>query len=496
MNSLAKTKITNFVKFSDLLDQKTVVIHIGNEASRDGIIRSALQRDHNGMIVRDYPIDPEIEPEQTLYISDSQLEEGNKLYRMRMADRDATHRVIVHIKGMLVFEKIMRLVQELMRQAPNAELYLGRQGHNAQPWNAMVSHVKMVAELEAESRPSRFTLISGYVGFDKQASYLIKGVLPAESTCAINGPSANYKTFLSMSLCCHVATGKEWDGRHVTKGPVLYIVGEGGVGVPRRIRAWAEQYNNGADIPNFYRIDMPVFMADPAQINDLKIAADKILAETGEPVRMIVVDTVARCFGGGDENRAADMGAFIAGCDTIKAMTGATILLIHHTGKNEENGARGSSAFKAALDAEYLVKRENGDAPALTLTCTKMKDAEEPAKRSFDLRSCAIFLDDDGDEITSLVLVDQGREPNDPEASGLSPLSKALFQAIRKAAGINGLADKDKVRGEFKDTLVNGKKPNISNFSRHLKTLAADGLISISGDEVKIRTLDDLNDDS
>ncbi|WP_218658489.1 helicase RepA family protein, partial [Enterobacter cloacae] len=29
-------------------------------------------------------------------------------------------------------------------------------------------------------------------------------------------------------------------------------------------------------------------------------------------------DTLARCFGGNDENDARDMGAFIEGCDVIK----------------------------------------------------------------------------------------------------------------------------------------------------------------------------------
>ncbi|WP_323885397.1 helicase RepA family protein [Aeromonas caviae] len=402
MSSFAKKTVEKFVTFSDLSDQKTIVIHVGVKASPNNENRSIHQRAHNDAILKDNPLDPEIEPEETLYVSIPQLEENGKFYKM--ADKDATKKVIIHIHGPLAFEKKSRLVQELTRQAPNANIYLGSEGQNAEPWDSMVRHVTMMAEVAAESRPCRFPLVSGYVGFDKQASYLVKGLLPATSTCSIYGPSGSFKSFAAVSLACHIATGQLWDGRQVTKGAVLYIVGEGGVGVPRRIRAWADQYNSSADVPNLYRIDMPVFMADPPQVDELKVAADQVSAETGEPVRLIVIDTVARCFGGGDENRAADMGAFIAGCDTIKSMTGATILLIHHTGKNEENGARGSSAFRAALDAEYLIKREGNDMHALTLACTKMKDDEQPARRAYDLRSRIVYWDDGGDEITSLVL--------------------------------------------------------------------------------------------
>lgn len=288
---------------------------------------------------------------------------------------------------------------------------------------------------KGQPRKTRLPLVCGYAGFDTQHSYLVKGLLPTNSACSIYGPSGSYKSFVAVSIGCHVATGKPWDGRKIEKGAVLYIVGEGGVGVPRRMRAWTDEYNGGLDVPNFYRIDMPVFMANPLQVAELELAARQVKEETGLPVRLIVVDTVARCFGAGDENRAADMGAFIAGCDQIKVKTGAAVLMVHHTGKNEENGARGSSALKAALDVELLVKREGGDCQAVTVTCKKMKDAEAPAMRAYDLKTRVITYDDDGDEVTSLVLVDSGREPVEPEGldevGNLSKNHKAMYQTIK-----------------------------------------------------------------
>ena len=350
----------------------------------------------------------------------------------------------------------------------------------------------ILASVAAEQkRRTKLPLAAGFHGFDNRASWLIKGLLPATCTASIYGPSGSFKSFAAVSWACHIATGKPWNGAKVEQGAVLYVVGEGGVGVPRRIRAWADEYNEGRDVPNVYRVDMPVFMADPSQQAELRFAVEEVKEATGQDVKLIIIDTVARCFGGADENRAADMGAFISGCDLVKTTTGATILLVHHTGKNESNGARGSSSFRAALDAEYLVKREAERGNSLVLTGTKMKDSEQPEPVAFDLKRRVIGMDEDGDELTSLVVIDRGREPADPEADGLAPLSKALFQTIRALTDKNGETTKSEIRNRFKDVTINGSKPNMSNFGRHLKTLEADGLIVIDGDCVTLAKHDE-----
>ncbi|MEH8791954.1 AAA family ATPase [Klebsiella quasipneumoniae subsp. similipneumoniae] len=41
-----------------------------------------------------------------------------------------------------------------------------------------------------------------------------------------------------------------------------------------------------------------------------------------------------------DENNSQDMGRLIVGCDAIKNETSASVLLVHHSGKDETKGAR------------------------------------------------------------------------------------------------------------------------------------------------------------
>ena len=327
----------------------------------------------------------------------------------------------------------------------------------------------------------------GFDGYNMTQSYVIKNYLPENSLTAIYGTSGSYKSFLALSWACHIATGQPWNNSRVIQGSVLYVVGEGGIGVPRRVKAWADSYNQGENPAFLYRVNCPVFFADPQQVYELEQAAKRIEKESRLPLKLIIVDTLARCFGGGDENRASDMGAFIQGCDKVKANTGATVLVVHHSGKDEDRGARGSTAFRAALDAEYMVKRE-GEGGALVLRCTKMKDCEEPEQQAFDLKSLPVFIDDDGDELTSLVLVDAGRKPAEEipeELSGVNRLTgnhMMVWQAIRSRTANAEPCTRAVLRDDLK--AMGAGFATIKNLTRTLDKLVTDGLISFDGEQI------------
>ncbi|WP_319927851.1 helicase RepA family protein, partial [Xenorhabdus littoralis] len=282
-------------------------------------------------------------------------------------------------------------------------------------------------------RKTKLPLSVGSTGFDAQLDYVVKGIIPAHSLCSIYGASGSYKSVLAGAWGCHIATGKAWAGKQVAQGSVLYVVGEGGSGVPQRIKAW--EIVNGQTVENMYLINTPVFPASPAEVHELVIAAQQVESETGQPMRLIILDTLARCFGGADENDSKDMGAFVRGCDELKAKTGASILVVHHSGKDESKGARGSSAFRAALDVEYRINQEGEKGGAQIITCTKMKDAEEPETQAYDLRVVELFTDKDGEDITPLALIDRPRDPVEEEEIGLiankTDNHTALWQCIR-----------------------------------------------------------------
>ena len=324
----------------------------------------------------------------------------------------------------------------------------------------------------------------GATGYDVKINYLIKGYLPTQSFGVLFGPSGHFKSFHAVSWACAIAAGKSWNGEKTVKGTVLYIVGEGGLGAPRRFRGWEILHNNSAPLNNLFKINGPVYPADPMSCKQLLSTVDKIQEQSGNPVQLIVLDTLARCFAGADENRSDEMGAFISGCDRIKHKTGATILVVHHTGKNVEAGARGSSALRAACDFEYEIRR-TPEEPEYILSNTKSKDACEKPKQAFSLLEQTLFTDDDGDDVTTLVGELTGYAPPDePEIEQLkSDNHKKFMEALKHGMqhlGQNEIPCKF-VRDELKQQGM-----DVKHFGRWMDGLERKNLITVSREMISI----------
>ena len=91
---------------------------------------------------------------------------------------------------------------------------------------------------------------------------------------------------------------------------------------------------------------------------------------------------MARNFGGGDENKQADMNAFVKGCDKIRSSSlGSTVLVVHHAGKTSRAGDRGSTVLRGAVDTKLelqrVVTKSGVRTDKLTLVSLTQKDSEE-----------------------------------------------------------------------------------------------------------------------
>ncbi|MEL7690537.1 helicase RepA family protein [Citromicrobium bathyomarinum] len=237
------------------------------------------------------------------------------------------------------------------------------------------------------------------------SNYLVKGWLSANGFSMLYGPSNAGKTFVALDLAMHVAAGEPWRDCKVAGGPVLYIAAEGGCGVLNRLAAFKREHPNMATAP-FHLLPIGV---DLHGSDDTTAIAD--LLREMRPV-LVVVDTLARSIGDGDENTAKDAAIFVKNCDVIREATGAHVMVVHHTGKDEERGARGSSALRAAVDTEILVSASH------TISSKKQRDMVAPFDLHFTLRSVTLGEDEDGDPVTSAVV-----DPTETPAPVRKPLT-------------------------------------------------------------------------
>lgn len=226
-----------------------------------------------------------------------------------------------------------------------------------------------------DENPSRFRLLSREdLRRLPPPTWLVHKHLVASSLAVLYGPSGHGKTFLALDWALAVAAGAAWHGSATQRvQPVVYVAAEGASGLDRRVTAWEKTYP-AANTEQFYVVDEAVNLfareREPS-IEDTSAFLD-LLANARLRPGLVVFDTVARSMAGGDENAARDMGLVVAAADRIRRETGATVLLIHHTGKDHKD-ERGSSALRAAADTMVKVSREYAN---VEVVCDKQKDAE------------------------------------------------------------------------------------------------------------------------
>ena len=232
------------------------------------------------------------------------------------------------------------------------------------------------------------------------ADDFVEGLLSKAQMSVVYGPSNCGKTFFMSDLCLHIALGKSWRGRNIDAGGVIYVAAEGAYGIRNRVAAFKQHYDIKDGIP-FSVIPASVNMLD-AQVDVNKlINTIRLKARDMGHVAIIVLDTLARVMAGGNENTAEDMGSLVINADKIRHATGAHVCFIHHSGKDESKGARGSSALRAATDTEIEI-RKTGDISVATVT--KQREMEINGSFVFGLTVVEIGVNDRGKAVTSCVV--------------------------------------------------------------------------------------------
>jgi hypothetical protein len=235
---------------------------------------------------------------------------------------------------------------------------------------------------------------------------LIKHLIGRGALVVVYGPAASAKSFLVLDWGLSIGSGHPWlDHEVIDPGPVVYVAAEGKGGLNKRVRAWLQGHRQGT-VPNAFFIPEPVQLLKGTDV-DLLVSR---LAR--RPPALVIFDTFAMCFDG-DENHSKDMSLAIAAAKRIIRETGATVILVHHTGKRGLN-ERGHSALRAAADTMILVeaKKDAFGGTLIVVSNTKQKDEEAFPEITARLERVTVGTTDDGEPLTSCVLQSTSATPS------------------------------------------------------------------------------------
>jgi putative DNA primase/helicase len=234
-------------------------------------------------------------------------------------------------------------------------------------------------------------------------SWLVKRWIQSQALVMVHGPSGGGKTFVVLDWCLRMASGiEDWAGHKVRQGNVVYLAGEGHHGLRGRVAAWKHHHQAGK---------LKMWLSkDGCDLNTptgyLKVVEQVRMLKDRPSV--IVVDTLHR-FLSGDENSAQDAKTMLDACNALMQEFDCSVILVHHTGVSDEaqHRARGSSAWRGALDIEISIIPGKDDQP-MQIVQRKSKDAEMAETVFVELHTVEIpgWRDEDDQQVTSAVVVE------------------------------------------------------------------------------------------
>lgn len=276
---------------------------------------------------------------------------------------------------------------------------------------------------------------------DIPIQWLVQDLVPAGGFCALYGKPGSYKSFVALYIATMIGQGREAFGKATEQGDVVYLMGEGGSGLKARRDALVRHY----EIPPGTRVHFIRAQLNLRSTDEDATALIQCVQDKGLKPKLLVIDTLARAFGAGNENASEDMGAFILQCGRIQHELSTAVMVVHHSGKDEARGLRGHSSLLGAADCELeVVKLSAEDNPDRIgqMTVTKQKDGEDGIAIGY--RMATVQLSAIDPDKTSLAVVPVDKDELEglraPKKRPLSAQQKLVLEALERAVEEHGEA--------------------------------------------------------
>lgn len=202
-------------------------------------------------------------------------------------------------------------------------------------------------EIRTTDKITAITQLPSIWTLEASVEWLIDGIIPVGSVNLITSESGTGKTWLAYAIAGAIARGESFADHKVQQRPVLYLDGENPLCVAKE-----RLFHLGIPVtPNFWV--WGGWIGDPPPGPSSTLLGE--FARQHKP--LLIWDSLVQ-FHDGDEQSASETRKFMDHFRHL-ANLGATVLILHHTGKTSTSqDYRGSSDIKAAVDMAYHLEPE------------------------------------------------------------------------------------------------------------------------------------------
>ncbi len=342
------------------------------------------------------------------------------------------------------------------------------------------------------------------IDLDLGRQWLIKGLMPATGLHVLYGAPGTGKSFLALNAALHVASGLPWGGRSVRRSGVVYIASEGGRNFRKRVCAAKKALVLPEDAQFALVTTAPIMGGAKADTKRLIAEIREQTKALGWEPKLIVLDTLSRSIDDLNESSSQDVMDFVKNAELLGQAFKATVMPVHHCGKDESKGMRGSSALHGSADAEWMVARDP-ESGVRRMTVEKMKDGPDKDQLRYDLVDVPLGFDEDGEPIGSCVAKVFEAQPDEKDArparaKGVTQ-EESVLVVLKLLAALEGrpapedanlpAGSKIVARSRVLDTLILARvlaSPNPASvrkaLNRALEALAKRGVLTDAGEDV------------
>lgn len=314
-------------------------------------------------------------------------------------------------------------------------IYMAYQAGGAEAAKEVIADaIRLRPELEVAIPKWHFYSPDEVLAFEPP-KFLIPGMIAEGELNLLFGLPGAGKSFVSLDLALQVAQTRK----------VIYLAGEGKSSYSLRYRGWMKHYAREAGDILF--TPHPVDLTNPDDVGQF-IEAVQVLEPT-----LIVIDTLANCSVGLNENDTPSMSQAVAACRRIIREVKTAILLVHHSGW-EGKHERGSNVLRADVFAAAMVSQSKG-----TIKVSPAKIRDGIAFEPYELRV------ESGDNYSVLVPVEKTEQEKAMDARELGKLQILHY-----------LAELDE-EGAIQADIVRDCDLSLGHAQNCLEELATEGLI-------------------